>query len=125
MTTPKKAKYQLRNRTVLVPNSAGGFDSLPGTPLSGDRLNTSIPEQEGSGLLSDETMPTEMLEEKTEALTEEIKKLTVCETMLLCTQNVKTLVDHSVLVVLLPITLVSFNSDSHMFWYLDVMLSLI
>ncbi len=83
MTTPKKAKYQLRNRTVLVPNSAGGFDSLPGTPLSGDRLNTSIPEQEGSGLLSDETMPTEMLEEKTEALTEEIKKLTVCETIIL------------------------------------------
>ena len=78
MTTPKKAKYQLRNRTVLVPNSAGGFDSLPCTPQSA-KSNTSIPEQEGSGLLSDETMPTEMLEEKTEALTEEIKKLTVCE----------------------------------------------
>lgn len=78
MTTPKKAKYQLRNRTVLVPSS--GTPGVPGgPPESSDspvgRLSFTHTEED----LMSETMPPEMIEEKTEALTEEIRKLQVRE----------------------------------------------
>lgn len=65
MTTPKKAKYQLRNRTVLVPSSTGV--GVPQMNLSGEE----------DDLITTETIPQEMTEEHTEALTEEIKKLQV------------------------------------------------
>ena len=74
MTTPKKAKYHLRNRTVLVPMSGGVPGGPPESPENGLEMSVAQSEED---LLS-ETMPQEMLEEKTEALTEEIRKLQVC-----------------------------------------------
>ncbi len=73
MTTPKKAKYQLRNRTVLVSASAGGT-GLSGTPVA----NVESSKEEAEDLAS-ESMPQAMIEEQTEALTEEIRKLQVRE----------------------------------------------
>ncbi len=76
MTTPKKPKYQLRNRTVLVPASAGG--SGPGGPPGPDNIaiNLEASLDESEDLMS-ESMPQEMQEEQTEALMTEIRKLQV------------------------------------------------
>ena len=70
ITTPKKAKYELRNRTILVPASAGG----PGGEA------TAPPVLEFSGdeeMIADEMEPAEMREQAMEALTNEISNLQV------------------------------------------------
>ncbi len=84
MTTPKKARYQLRNRIVMGPAStqAGNNQSAPGGPGSNpgtpSRLQPLILDGSFSDdAITDEEIPEQLQEEQIEALTEEIKKLQV------------------------------------------------
>ena len=76
MTTPKKAKYNLRNRTVLVDASGNAQSHTPEIP----RLNLDM--SFGTTMTSDdeimaETAPPEWISETLNALTDEIQQLQV------------------------------------------------
>ena len=64
MTTPNKARYQLRNRIILAPGSGEA-------PIANLNLDDSVSEE----MLSDMQPPPEMADERALALAEEIKKL--------------------------------------------------
>ena len=76
MTTPKKAKYNLRNRTVLVDASGNAQSHTPEVP----RLNLDMsfgPVTASDDDIMAETAPPEWISETLNALTDEIQQLQV------------------------------------------------
>ena len=76
MTTPKKAKYNLRNRTVLVEASGNAQPHTPEIPrlnldMSFDGMTTNDDD------IMAETAPPEWIGETLDALTDEIQQLQV------------------------------------------------